>query len=558
MYHSRRWDLPGPLKRNIDTKSNRHAEYDNLCEFCVKSTCIFATSSSSVLCVFRVPSRECRERISLPCWQAQYHDANVSVALCYAKNQRLKELDTLFAVIRARYPSLQVRLHNGEALNRALTAACATSAFGVQQHSVGDACNRQTRRKVSEMRKSWFNVKRVSQCDGHHVLLSNTLVIALIARHSEDPESLCSQRFHGWGWQSSDQDVTSRKSRWKLCPTVNAIAHSYPGRSTWDWLQTVRISTSLASGFEWRLTWSGCLESRWSTAPSRRVACESLGWSRVELARVDNSTGADDGLRLENSWLQEVSECSNITKGWHSVECYARVLPANVPNTKWSVMATRRLLHTGPDDARVDHELKRHKKCWNTCTAGIIFWFRYQTFNSWCQRAASWWRRGWQGIATCPYARGATSSQASVCNTVGWVGRVRHERQCTEICWSDGGGSWSCLDRDRRDLLERSQSQLSNKLMLRATMPKRRQRVSFQAHKDVTETTKEQALKEQLDFLDSMKVYEEVCADELVAGTHVLSGRWVDTMNTPLVRRSKYTVRGYEDTPNEPVVLQPQ
>ena len=74
----------------------------------------------------------------------------------------------------------------------------------------------------------------------------------------------------------------------------------------------------------------------------------------------------------------------------------------------------------------------------------------------------------------------------------------------------------------------------------------------------MTETTKEQALKEQLDFLDSMTVYEVVCADELVAGTHVMSGRWVDTMNTPSVRRSKYTVRGYEDTPNETVVLQPQ
>ena len=38
---------------------------------------------------------------------------------------------------------------------------------------------------MSELRKSWFNVKRVSQRDGHHGLLSNTLVIALIARHSE-------------------------------------------------------------------------------------------------------------------------------------------------------------------------------------------------------------------------------------------------------------------------------------------------------------------------------------------------------------------------------------
>ena len=80
----------------------------------------------------------------------------------------------------------------------------------------------------------------------------------------------------------------------------------------------------------------------------------------------------------------------------------------------------------------------------------------------------------------------------------------------------------------------------------------------FQAHKDVTETIKEQALKEQLDFRDSMKVYEEVCADELVAGTHVMSGRWVDTMNTPTVRRSKHTAKVYEDTHNESVVAQPQ
>ena len=34
----------------------------------------------------------------------------------------------------------------------------------------------------------------------------------------------------------------------------------------------------------------------------------------------------------------------------------------------------------------------------------------------------------------------------------------------------------------------------------------------------------------QLDFLESMKVFEEVYEDELPAGTHVMSGRWVDTM----------------------------
>ena len=50
----------------------------------------------------------------------------------------------------------------------------------------------------------------------------------------------------------------------------------------------------------------------------------------------------------------------------------------------------------------------------------------------------------------------------------------------------------------------------------------------FQAHKDMTVTSKEQAPQKQLDLLESMKVFEEVYEDELLAGTHVMSGRWVD------------------------------
>ena len=69
----------------------------------------------------------------------------------------------------------------------------------------------------------------------------------------------------------------------------------------------------------------------------------------------------------------------------------------------------------------------------------------------------------------------------------------------------------------------------------------------FQAHKDMTVTSKEQARQKQLDFLESMKVFEELYEDELPAGTHVMSGRWVDTMKTPTMWRSKYTARGYEE-----------
>ena len=44
-----------------------------------------------------------------------------------------------------------------------------------------------------------------------------------------------------------------------------------------------------------------------------------------------------------------------------------------------------------------------------------------------------------------------------------------------------------------------------------------------------------------------MKVFEEVYEDELLAGTHVMSGRWVHTMKTPTMWRSEYTARGYEE-----------
>ena len=63
----------------------------------------------------------------------------------------------------------------------------------------------------------------------------------------------------------------------------------------------------------------------------------------------------------------------------------------------------------------------------------------------------------------------------------------------------------------------------------------------------MTVTSKEQARQKQLDLLESMKVSEEVYEDESPAGTHVMSGRWVYTMKTPTMWRSKYTARGYEE-----------
>ena len=48
-------------------------------------------------------------------------------------------------------------------------------------------------------------------------------------------------------------------------------------------------------------------------------------------------------------------------KGWHSVECRERVLPTTVLDTMWPVTTTKRHLDTSADDARDDHESKRHE-----------------------------------------------------------------------------------------------------------------------------------------------------------------------------------------------------
>ena len=48
-------------------------------------------------------------------------------------------------------------------------------------------------------------------------------------------------------------------------------------------------------------------------------------------------------------------------KGWPSTECRERVLSPTVPDTMWPVASTKRLLDTGADGVRHDHESKRHK-----------------------------------------------------------------------------------------------------------------------------------------------------------------------------------------------------
>ena len=48
-------------------------------------------------------------------------------------------------------------------------------------------------------------------------------------------------------------------------------------------------------------------------------------------------------------------------KGWYSAECRERVLPATVLDKMWPFATTKRLLDTGADGSREDHEAMRRK-----------------------------------------------------------------------------------------------------------------------------------------------------------------------------------------------------
>ena len=112
----------------------------------------------------------------------------------------------------------------------------------------------------------------------------------------------------------------------------------------------------------------------------------------------------------------------------------------------------------------------------------------------------------------------------------------RHKNSDETVPMAQGPSSGSGVKRSNLEAIRRGDAEAEKALKLANVL-----------EEDMTVTFKEQARQKQLDFLESMKVFEEVYEDELPAGTHVMSGRWVDTMKTPTMWRSKYTARGYEE-----------
>ena len=216
-------------------------------------------------------------------------------------------------------------------------------------------------------------------------------------------------------------------------------------------------------------------------------------------------------------------------RGWHSAEYRERILPATVPDTMWPVAMTR-LLDTSTDDARGDHEAKRKDDATPTLQEPSSGVKRSAAKIEAIRRADAEAERALKRERMLDERRAAKRASATPMDELETM-MIAAEAVLTET-------------RETVEALIVSALQQAHAMSHRAETTAES---FFQAHKNMTVTTKDQACKKHIDFLESMKVYKEVYVDELPGGTHVMSGRWVDTVKTPTVWRSKYTARSCEE-----------
>ena len=165
-----------------------HAEHDNRFEICVKPNGIFRHTR-------RVYSESC----AFDCASVTFKESDGYVAVltgrgprceCFCrvvprKGQRFKE----FAVMRARYSSLQVRSDNEEALKHMLKEACEQVHLEYSTTRLETlASNGRGENSVRAMKEMVQRQRRVYQHVGYCVLYQTSIkhpLFALLVRHSE-------------------------------------------------------------------------------------------------------------------------------------------------------------------------------------------------------------------------------------------------------------------------------------------------------------------------------------------------------------------------------------
>ena len=210
----------------------------------------------------------------------------------------------------------------------------------------------------------------------------------------------------------------------------------------------------------------------------------------------------------------------------------------------WPVASTKRLLDTGADDARDDQEPKRHKHSDDTVPMA-----QEPSSGSGVKRSNLEAIRRADAEADKALKRAKTLEERRAATRASSTPMDELEESATnaEVTAESLMIAAEAVLTETRETIEALTVSALQQAYEMSHRPETTVVSFFQAHKDMTVTSREQARQKQLDFLKSMKVFQEVYEDELPARTHVMSGRWVDTMKTPTMWRSKYTARGYEE-----------
>ena len=208
----------------------------------------------------------------------------------------------------------------------------------------------------------------------------------------------------------------------------------------------------------------------------------------------------------------------------------------------WPVASTQRLLDTGADDARDDHESKRHKNFDDTVPMA-----QEPSSGSGVKRSnlETIRRAGAEAEKALKRAKVLEERRAAKRQSATPMDELKESATNAEVTAESMMIAAEAVLTETRETIEALTASALQQAHEMCHHPEMTAESFFQAHRDMT--VKEQTRQKQLDFLESIKVFEEVYEDELPAGTHVMSGRWVDTMKTPTMWRSKDTARGYEE-----------
>ena len=258
---------------------------------------------------------------------------------------------------------------------------------------------------------------------------------------------------------------------------------------------------------------------------------------------------ADDGVRLANTWFQDVPGCAVSQR-----LALCGMQRKSPPDTMWPVAATKRLLDTGADNARHDHESKRHQDSPDSARRlaandDTVPMAQEPFSGSGVKRSnlEAIRRADAEAEIAMKRAKMLEERRAAKRASATPMDELKESATHAEITAEAMLVAAEAAVTETRETIEAltvSGLQQAHEMSYHAETTAES---FFQAHNDMTVTSKEQTRQKKLDFLESMKVYEEVYEDDLPAGTHVMSGRWVDAMKTPTVWRSKYTARGYEE-----------